>query len=89
MPDDHLSPSHRTLRARQAAHVLHSRIADPAAHTRPARNAFLIRFETEVDPEGCLTPAERTRRAAHARRAYFISLALKSAVARRTPKSSA
>ncbi len=71
------------LHAKIAAHTLHARVADPAAHTAPARAAFLDRFEREVDPEGKLPPAERARRAEHARRAYFTRLALASAKARR------
>lgn len=78
---DHLSD--RSLRARLAAHTLHSRVADPAAHTAPARRAFLDRFEREVDPTGALPQAERTRRAEHARKAYFLRLAMASAKARR------
>ncbi len=76
------SPAQRRLRAKLAAHTLHSRVADPAAHTAPARKAFLDRFEREVDPHGTLTPAERSRRAEHARKAYFLALAMKSATAR-------
>jgi hypothetical protein len=41
------------------------------------------RFEREVDPEGVLEPAERARRAQHARTAYYSRLALKSAQVRR------
>jgi hypothetical protein len=73
----------RILRARLAAHSLHARVADPSAHTAPARKAFLDRFEREVDPEGVLPAADRARRAEHARKAYFTGLALKSAKARR------
>jgi hypothetical protein len=51
--------------------------------TEPGRRAFWIKFEREVDPEGILTPEERTRRADLARQAYFARLALKSAQARR------
>ncbi|HWH36016.1 MAG TPA: hypothetical protein VNT56_11950 [Acidimicrobiales bacterium] len=76
------SRSERTLRARLAAHTLHSKV-DSAAHTAPARQAFLDRFEREVDPEGVLPEAERIRRAGHARKAYFTRLALASAKARR------
>ena len=78
-----LTPEQRALRARLAAHTLHAKVADPAAHTAPARKAFLDRFERQVDPEGALAPADRARRAAHARSAYFLALALKSAQARR------
>lgn len=77
------TPAERSLQARLAAHVLHSRVKDPSAHTAPARTAFLDRFEQEVDPDGLLPPVERQRRASHARKAYFTRLALASAKARR------
>jgi hypothetical protein len=44
---------------------------------------MLDRFERQVDPDGELPPAERARRAGHARKAYFTRLALRSAQARR------
>jgi hypothetical protein len=72
----------RVLRARIAAHVLHSQIPDEAEHTAPARAAFLSRFEREVDPDGVLDPFERARRAEHAKKAYFLRLALASKKAR-------
>jgi hypothetical protein len=72
----------RILRARMAAHLLHAQISDPAEHTAPARAAFLSRFEREVDPDGILDPQERARRAEHAKKAYFIKLALASRKAR-------
>ncbi len=75
-----LSPKQRS---RLAAHSLHARVTDPAAHTAPARRAFLDRFEREVDPDGVLPQVDRARRAEHARKAYFTRLALKSAQARR------
>lgn len=74
--------SRRVLRARLAAHQLHAGVRDAAAHTAPARAAFLSRFEREVDPEGSLDPRERARRAEHARKAYFLRLALASSHAR-------
>lgn len=64
-----------------AAHVLHSRV-DSTVHTQPARRAFLARFEDQVDPDRSLPPAERTRRAEHAKRAHMQALAMKSAKAR-------
>jgi len=73
----------RILRARLAAHALHAKVADPSAHTAPARAVFLSRFEREVDPEGLLTPEERSRRAEHAKKAYFLKLALASREARK------
>jgi hypothetical protein len=73
----------RILRARLAAHALHAKVSDPAAHTAAARAMFLSRFEREVDPEGVLEPEERARRAEHAKKAYFLKLALASREARR------
>jgi hypothetical protein len=72
----------RVLRARIAAYQLHAQISDEAAHTTPARAAFLSRFEREVDPEGILDPQERARRAEHAKKAYFLKLARASRKAR-------
>ncbi len=79
----HDTPENRALRARLGAHALHAKVTDPSAHTAPARQAFLERFEHEVDPDGTLPPADRARRAEHARKAYFTRLALASAKARR------
>jgi hypothetical protein len=75
-------PEQRSLRARMAAHKLHATVTDPSAHTAPARAAFLSRFEREVDPDGVLDPEERARRADHAKKAYFLRLALASSRAR-------
>ena len=76
-----LTPEQRSLRARIAAHTLHSRI-DSTAHTKPARDAALARFERQVDPDGKLPEAERQRRALAARTAYFTQLAYRSSLAR-------
>jgi hypothetical protein len=76
----------RVLRARMAAHLLHARVKDSAEHTASARTAFLSRFEREVDPDGVLEPAERFRRAEHAKKAYFLRLALASRKARANKK---
>ncbi|MEX0698902.1 MAG: hypothetical protein WD354_04135 [Acidimicrobiia bacterium] len=76
-----LTPQQRSLRGRLAAHTLHSKV-DSTAHTEAARNAFMARFERQVDPDGVLDPAERSRRAEQAKKAYFAGLALKSARAR-------
>ena len=75
------SPSERALRARISAHRLH---ALGKTNTQPARNAFLARFEREVDPDRQLPSEERVRRAEHLRKAYFTELAMKSARARRS-----
>jgi len=49
----------------------------------PAHAGFRRRFENLVDPDRKLDPAERDRRADRARRAYMLTLAAKSAEARR------
>lgn len=82
MSADPLTPEQRTLRARLAAHTLHSKV-DSRVHTQPAREAFLARFEREVDPDRLLSDVERKRRADAARKAYFTSLAFKSSKTRR------
>lgn len=81
MPED---PSgDRRLKAQIAAHESWARTDDRTARTEPARRAFLKSFENDVDPDGVLHPAERARRAEHARKAHFRRLALRSAAARR------
>lgn len=75
--------SEKSLISRAAAHSSWARTSDRPARTSRGRQAFLDRFEQQVDPNGVLPPAERTLRAAHARKAYFSMLAAKSAAARR------
>lgn len=85
-----LTPEERSLRARLAAHELHSRV-NSLAHTAPARAASpgsLTWHERAVDPDGILDPTERRRRAEHHKSAHFARLALKSARARRQRKVS-
>jgi hypothetical protein len=53
----------------------------------PAHRGFRARFERLVDPEGTLDPAERAIRADRARRAYMLTLAARSAEARRNKKA--
>ena len=76
-------PSDASLRAKLAAHTSWANTSDRAARTAAARQAFLDGFEDVVDPDRTLTPAERSRRAEHARKAHFQRLALKSAQSRR------
>jgi hypothetical protein len=76
-----MTASDRSLRARQGGYSKAAQY-DPREYTKPARDAFLARFEPD-DPEGLLSPEERRRRAIAARKAYMISLARKSAAARR------
>ncbi|HEY0640126.1 MAG TPA: hypothetical protein VGD67_21035 [Pseudonocardiaceae bacterium] len=78
-----LTPEQRSLRARLAAHVSWANTTDRAARTAAARRAAHDRFDRQVDPDGVLPPEERARRAANARKAYYLRLALRSAAARR------
>lgn len=78
--------SDRFLAASIAANTRWAHETDRTAATSPARAAFEARFEDEVDPERVLPAAERARRAANAKKAYFHRLALKSAQARRACK---
>ena len=73
----------KNISKRIAAEVSWARTYDRAARTRPARETFLKRFEKEVDPDGTLPPEERRQRAEHAKRAYMLKLAKRSAVARK------
>jgi hypothetical protein len=66
-----------------AAHAMHAR-HDSREVTANARQAFVERFEREVDPDGVLPAGERQRRAEHAMRAHMTRLALRSAQARST-----
>ena len=77
------TPGELRLRASLASHASWAKTTDRSARTAAARRKFDERFEREVDPDGVLSPAERTRRAANARKAYYARLALKSAQARR------
>jgi truncated hemoglobin YjbI len=70
------------FRGRIGAYRLHA-THDPREITQKARDAFLHRFEEEIDPDHTLPEEERNRRAAYARRAYFARLALASARTRR------
>ncbi|GAA2709644.1 hypothetical protein [Actinoplanes palleronii] len=77
-----LTERQRVRRARIAAHASWANTADRQGRTAPATSAFLARFEKQVDPLGVLEPEIRTQMAVHARRAYMLQLAEKSAKAR-------
>lgn len=69
-------------------------VSPPGVNRRPARlrgvharDAFLARFEREVDPNGELPEHERRTRAEHAKRAYMLQLAKRSARARSITKN--
>jgi hypothetical protein len=81
------TPAQRSLQARLAVHARLAR-EDPVQMTAPARRSLLDRFIKEVDPGGVLSPRERGRRAEHAKKAYFLGLARKSAAARQKKANS-
>lgn len=83
-----MSPSSRALQARVRAHKSWANTSDRSGRTAKARAAFDVKFEDQVDPDRVLPESERALRAAHARKAYFLELALKSAKARRRPGKS-
>jgi hypothetical protein len=61
-----------------------SRTEDRAAHTAPARAALFKKFEDQVDPDRKLSPAQREKQAAAARKAHFLRLAERSAQVRKS-----
>lgn len=69
-----LTPEQRSQRAKIAARARWAN-SDTEKGTRPAREAFLARFEAQVDPDGVLDPRERARRAESAKRAHFQRMA--------------
>ena len=71
------------MRSQLGAHAQWARTDDRTARTAAARAAFHKRFENQVDPDRVLDPAERAKRAEHARQAHMLKLALASAKARR------
>lgn len=81
-----LTPGQRKLRAQIAANTRWSR--EHPGPTAPRGQAGLqTSFEKQVDPDGTLKPAERTRRAEAARKAHMQRLALASAKARSARKA--
>lgn len=80
-----MTPAQRSLRARTAAHARWSKTPDRAAATKPATDAFLARFEEQVDPDGRYDPATRRRLARSALTAHMTGLALRSSQARKKP----
>lgn len=71
------------LRNRAAAFTRWSKIDNPSLATEPAREGFLRKFETQVDPEGRLAPDVRRKRAIQARTAHMLLLSRKAAAAKR------
>jgi hypothetical protein len=76
----------RSLRGRVGAYTRWANTEDRVKATQPARDGLYAKFEREVDPEGKLTPQERTKRAEYARKAYYQRLSMKSVQARQRRK---
>ena len=72
--------SHHSHAGRIGAYSLHAKYGNDTAG--PARDAFLRRFEDEVDPDRALTPDERAERAQAALKAHMARLAMRSAQSR-------
>jgi len=81
LPRNPVSAERRSALARAAAYERAAQYGPEV--TEPARRAFQAKFEAQVDPEGKLAPAERARRAAYARKAFYLRLSLKGVEARR------
>jgi hypothetical protein len=80
-----VSKEERSALARIAAYTKWAH-ADGVAGTQSARDAFLVSFESRVDPNNELSPHERARRAANLRRAHYQRLARRSAEVRANGK---
>jgi hypothetical protein len=81
-----MTPEQRSLRARIAAHTQWSLEENRTERTAKARKAAEDRFVDLVDPDRVLPPDERAKRAANARQAYMLKLALASSRARAARK---
>lgn len=66
------------MRARVAALTRWGKTTDRAQATQPAREAWQARWEREADPEGQLSPAERTAAGERLMRAHMARMALRS-----------
>jgi hypothetical protein len=77
------TPQQRSRRARIVAHPSWAATSDRTARMAAGTAAFCDRFEHQVDPDGVLTPEQRAEQARHARIAYMLQLAERSADARR------
>jgi len=79
----------RRTAGRLGAHSTHAR-HDSRAITAAARRAsYHDRFEKLVDPDLILEPAERAKRADHARRAWYLRLSERSREVRAARKAAA
>lgn len=74
----------KRIASQVGAHESWARTTDRSARTAPARKAFDDRFAAEIREQfPDLDDAEVVIRAEHARKAYYLRLALKSAEVRK------
>lgn len=81
-----MTPEERSRKARIGAYARAAQY-DGRVVTRRAREAFLAKFEQEVDPDGVLAPEERARRAEAAKKSYMLRLAERSVKARKAQRT--
>lgn len=72
------TPEQRSLAAQIAVHTSWANTKDRTSRTAPARQAFVDRFERQVDPNGEMDPIARAKAAENARKAFYLALSLKS-----------
>lgn len=77
-----MTPEQRSLRASTASHAFWARCPNRSAHVLPANRGLEARIAKEYGIPADLPPAEYATRIESARKAYFRSLAAKSAKAR-------
>ncbi len=78
-----VDPTVRAVAARVAALTRWSKVDNPSAATAPARRGLIAKFEREVDPDGELNPAERSKRVERAQLAHMNRMSLAAAAKRR------
>lgn len=78
-----VSAAEKSLQATAAVCASWANTDDVAARMAPAWQARDARFLKQADPRGVLPPAERERRAAALRKAFYADMARKSAKSRR------
>lgn len=76
----------RSSAARIASHSSWANTDDRPSRTRPAREAFMNRFEREVDPDLLLAPEVRALKAESAMRAYMGRLGKSRHKPKKKPK---
>lgn len=85
----HPDPQRRRQIARYGAHVSWARTPVRAERMAPANAAREAKWEREVDPGGVMSPDDRRKAAASARKAYYLDLARKGVEARRRKREQA